>query len=31
MKGTTVPAPINGEAYIQKLFFDPSDYHMEMT
>ena len=27
----TVPAPINGAACIQKLFFDPSDYHIKMT
>ena len=27
----TVPAPINGAACIQKLLFEPSDYHVKMT
>ena len=27
----TVPAPINGAASIQKLLFEPSDYHIKMT
>ena len=27
----TVPAPINGAVCIQKLCFDPSDYHIKIT
>ena len=27
----TVPAPMNGAAYIQKIFFDPSDYTIKNT
>ena len=26
---TTVPAPLKGAPYIQKLFFGPSDYHIK--
>ena len=29
-KVCTVPAPINGAACIQKLFVDPSDYHIKI-
>ena len=28
---STVPAPIDGAACIQKLFFEPSDYHIKIT
>ena len=27
----TVSAPINGTACIQKLLFEPPDYHIELT
>ena len=27
----TVPAPLDGAACIQKLFFQPSDYHIKST
>ena len=27
----TIPVPLNGAACIQKLFFEPSDYHLKIT